>query len=680
MPPKGRSSLQVSICVLLSAVAWQSPAQASGRLHNQRQVEAGVPYNGFIVRFKDGSTQQAQAGAVLAALGVLNQRIGAVKLLGPAPLASTGGFVLRHGRRMANGADVIRLSRKLARSEGVVLMRELAAMPNVDYVEPNLRVSAALVPNDPAYPSAWALSNPLTGVNPQHAWDLAQGAGVTVAVLDTGITNHADLSANVVRGHDFVSDPVIANDGNARDSNASDPGDWCVSTGEPSTWHGTHVAGIIAALGNNGVLMTGLAPAAKVMPVRVLGACGGDIADLSDAITWASGGSVVNVATLPATKVAKVINLSLTAPGQCSESLQQAVAGALRRGAVLVAAAGNDNADVSTVQPANCGGVIAVAAHTEDGFLATFSNHGQGVHLTAPGQNIVSAWNLGRTAPDPGTQTLHALSGTSTATPHVAAVAALVQSHRLSHGQPRLRPGELASVLTDNTRPLPYACPQGCGAGMLDAERPMRAALTVGSPALLGVGNDGRTYTQQHLGAPWRGVPGTVPMASAALSSTLGPVGIGANGRLYARSTLEAGDWQVQRNFNNVAMLSLASMPDGTLLGVGFSKSLYTRASLTAPWVLVPNSAGVDSAAMLPDGSIVAVSSGDRTLRMRASLASPWVPVPGPGGLRSVAALSNGSIVGLGSDGRLYQRPSLSAPWLTLEETTTISHIASMIY
>lgn len=663
------------------SVVGASQAHASGRVVNLAQVEAGAAYNGFIVRFSEGSPQRAQLNAVSLALRSLNQRINAVKLLSPAPPpGGAGEFALRHGRRMANGADLVRPSRPLVRSEGVVLMRELANLPHVDYVEPNLKVRAAVVPNDPAFASEWALSNPATGVNPTLAWDLTRGAGVTVAVLDTGITPHADLSANVVRGHDFVSDPRIANDGNARDSNASDPGDWCAATNEPSTWHGTHVAGIIAALGNNGLLMTGLAPAAKVMPVRVLGACGGDIADLADAITWASGGVVSNVASLPATKVAKVINLSLSAPGRCSESLQQAIAGAARRGALLVAAAGNDNADVSGVQPANCAGVIAVAAHTEDGFLASFSNHGAGVHLTAPGQNILSTWNLGQTVPDPGTQTLHALSGTSSAAPHVAAVAALVQSHRLSQGQPRLSPAALTGALIGHARPLPQPCLPGCGAGMLDAQRPVEAALALGAPALMGAGTDGRTYTRQHLGAPWVLVAGVFPVSSVALSSTLGPVAIGVNGRLYARAALDAGEWQVQRSFNNVAMLSVSSMPDGALLGVGFNRSLYTRASLTAPWVLVPNSAGVDSAAMLPDGSVVAVGSGDRKLRMRASLASPWVPIPDGRALKAVAALSNGSIVGLDTDGRLSQRASLSAPWQTLDDSGPVNNIAAMVY
>lgn len=678
MPSPRRTVLQFSVVMMLSLSATQG--HAFGRLVNLAQVEAGAAYNGFIVRFKDGSAEQSQVTAVTTTLGGLNARLKARKLLGAGPDGQAKAFALRHGRRMAGGADVVRLSRHLARTEGSILMRELAALPNVDYVEPNLRVKAALVPNDGAYPSQWALVNPLTGVRPQAAWDLARGAGVTVAVLDSGITNHADLNANVVPGYDFIADLDTANDGNGRDSNASDPGDWCVSQSEPSDWHGTHVAGTIAAVGNNNQLVTGLAYEAKVMPVRVLGTCGGDIADVADAITWASGGAVANVPTLTAAKVAKVINLSLQSSGACSASLQQAVDGAIRRGVTLVAAAGNGNLDVASVQPANCGSVIAVAAHTEDGFRATFSNHGVGVALSAPGQNIVSTSNLGRTAPDAGTLTLASLSGTSMAAPHVSAVAALIQGFRLSQGQPRLHPTVLASVLTGSTRPLPNACPEGCGSGMLDAKAAIDAGLLAGAPALVTVGTDNQTRLQQYLGAPLTAVAGNVAVVSAAVSSTLGPVAIGSNGRLYARAAFDAGDWQAVASFNNVAMLSVSSMPDGSLLGVGFSRALYTRASLAAPWLPVTGSNGVDSAAALPDGSVVGVGSSDHMLRVRATLGGPWVTVANSGWLKAVAVLSNGTIVGLGSAGRLYQRASVNAPWQALGGVSTINNIASTVY
>ena len=161
------------------------------------------------------------------------------------------------------------------------------------------------------------------------AWDVSTGSGSTVAVIDTGITAHLDLDANVLPGYDFVSDATAARDGNGRDSNAQDQGDWyaageCGQTAAAnSSWHGTHVSGTVAAVAGNSTGVAGVAPTAKVVPVRVLAKCGGSLSDIADAIIWAAGGTVSGI---PANaNPAKVINMSLGGSGACGTTYQAAI-------------------------------------------------------------------------------------------------------------------------------------------------------------------------------------------------------------------------------------------------------------------------------------------------------------------------------------------------------------------
>ena len=250
-------------------------------------------------------------------------------------------------------------------------------------------------------------------------------------MLDTGITNHSDLNANILPGYDFIIDTAVSNDGNGRDSDASDPGDWvtanqCGGThaAQNSSWHGTHVAGTIAAVTNNAKGVAGVAYGAKIVPVRVLGTCGGYDSDIADAIIWASGGTVSGV---PANaNPAEVINLSLGGSGACGTTTQTAINGAVGRGTTLVIAAGNDNVNVSNASPANCNNVIAVASITSTGARSSFSNYGALIDIAAPGSNILSTLNTGTTTP--GAETYASYNGTSMATPHVAGVVALIQS------------------------------------------------------------------------------------------------------------------------------------------------------------------------------------------------------------------------------------------------------------
>ncbi len=168
---------------------------------------------------------------------------------------------------------------------------------------------------------------------------------------------------------------------------------------------------------------------------------------------------------------ATVINLSLGGPGTCSATLNNAITAAVTRGSAVVVAAGNSNMDVSTSVPANCANVIAVAATTSAGAKASFSNFGNGVDIAAPGQSIVSTLNTGTTVP--GNPAYAVYSGTSMAAPHVAGVVALMQSVALNP----LTPATVKALLKASARPLPVACTQGCGAGLVNADGAVAAVI-----------------------------------------------------------------------------------------------------------------------------------------------------------------------------------------------------------
>ncbi|MCI4065957.1 S8 family serine peptidase [Micromonospora sp. R77] len=238
-------------------------------------------------------------------------------------------------RVLATGDLLVRADRPLAPATSAAVLDRLRRRADVGWAAPEARLHADATPDDTRWAEQWDLHDPLGGVYAGPAWDTgADGAGVTVAVLDTGATTHHDLAAHLVPGYDFVSSAADARDGDGRDPDATDQGDWaepgdCGDRFRPSSWHGTHVAGTIAATRDNGTGIAGLAPGARIQPVRVLARCGGSTADLVDAIVWASGGTVPGVPDNPTP--ARVLNLSLGAPGACDPATQAAVDGAVAR-------------------------------------------------------------------------------------------------------------------------------------------------------------------------------------------------------------------------------------------------------------------------------------------------------------------------------------------------------------
>ena len=359
--------------------------------------------------------------------------------------------------------------------------------PDVQYADPVRRVLPKAAPDDPYYARQWSLNDGVAGINAEPAWELQpNAAGVTVAVIDTGILPHPDLVGRVLPGYDFVSDPARARDGDARDPNPRDEGDW--SDGEcgsayGSFFHGLFVAGQIAANTNNGVGIAGVANGVDILPVRTLGTCGGTFEDVLEGMLWASG---VQIAGVPANPTpAKVINMSLGGFGTCDHAIQEAIDDALAQGAVVVVSAGNESTDVSEVSPANCGGVIAVGAHNIDGNIASYSNFGRGITLTAPGGDppvdalIISLGNDGPTAPAEPAYILG--RGTSFSAPLVAGTAAMMLARN-----PLLTSGRVQDLLTGTTRNFPAgsACSAQnlCGAGMLDAGAVIASTIPGGPP------------------------------------------------------------------------------------------------------------------------------------------------------------------------------------------------------
>ena len=468
-----RSTLAALTAAIGSVAAAGTPAV-------QASAAAPTTTDRIIVKYRDGSTTQMQAAST-------NSRA----LQRQSALDSSGArFNVRmtHLRGTALGANVLRLDHHMTNADAAALARDIAAAdPDVEYAEPDRILRPMFTPNDTYYASQWHYYESTAGLNLPAAWDLSTGTGIVVAVIDTGYRPHADLAANIVPGYDFITDTAVSNDGNGRDADASDPGDAIVAgecgSGYPtqdqsSSWHGTHVAGTIAAVTNNGTGVAGVAFGAKVQPVRVLGKCGGYTSDIADAIIWASGGTVSGV---PANATpARVLNLSLGGSGTCDTTTQNAINSARSRNAVVVVAAGNSNANAANYSPASCTGIVTVAAVNRSGGRAYYSNYGSVVEVAAPGgdmtsaaaNGILSTLNAGTTTP--GADVYAYYQGTSMATPHVAGVVALMLAKNAS-----LTPDQVITMLQSTARAFPATCSQ-CGAGIVDAAAAVKAAIAGG--------------------------------------------------------------------------------------------------------------------------------------------------------------------------------------------------------
>ena len=410
----------------------------------------------------------------------------------------------------AGSASLLRFETPLRGQALANAMRRVRLHPDVAWVQPNVlerRAQAVpVLPNDPLFSQQWHLQVPSSGyesgINLPPAWAVTAGAASVIAVVDNGVRfDHPDLAGRLLAGYDFVSELSVANDGTGRDADASDPGDWVslADLNNPlfqacevanSSWHGTFIAGQLAALTNNNLDVAGVNrhPDARVLPVRVSGKCGALVSDLLDGARWAAGLPVVGV---PANaNPARVINLSFGGNVSCTPDYQRMVDDVTNAGALLVVAAGNNAGPLT--RPADCRGVMPVVAVGPNGAKAWYSSFGPQVALSAPGGTdidgslgmVLSLDNNGATVP--ATNTYGRKQGTSFSAPLAAGVATLMLGIN-----PSLTPADLIDRMKRAARPHsatanavcsvsnPGTCTcttDTCGAGLLDAAASVQLA------------------------------------------------------------------------------------------------------------------------------------------------------------------------------------------------------------
>ncbi len=616
-----------------------------------------------IVKFRpDSSTLRKRALSAqseIATVGaVLAERAGA--------LGARVGRVLEAGPSVGPRAQVMR-------AQGVdaaALAEQLAADTEVEYAVPNGRKRAFTAPNDPLYAATaagvrprgpdsgqWYLRKPdatlKSAIDIEAAWARTRGsASVVVAVLDTGVRfEHPDLGrvadgGRLLAGYDFVSTTAYINDGDGRDADPSDPGDFVTAaeaatstfTGcsRVSSWHGTTTASLIGAAADNKIGIAGAAPGVLVLPIRVLGKCYGSDADIAAAMLWAAGIDVDGVPTN--LTPAKVMNLSLGGAGTCNALYRDTVKQVLAKGVVIVAAAGNSNGG-AVGEPANCPGVIAVGGLRHAGSKVGYSDLGAEIGISAPAGNcintaagtpclypIVAATNSGATVPGSSawTDSYDFSVGTSFASPLVAAVAGLMFSQ-----QPALTPAQLLAALQATARPFPTTgadngpndstpvpscyqvsqagpsgqcyCPNDgklCGAGMLDAGAAVAAAATTPLARIT--------------------VTTAAPTAGAVVDFS------GASSQAASGNTITAYSWSVAASG-----------------GIATNFSSATNASTAA---LTPSAAGQFTVQLTVTDSVGASASATQAVTVAAAPVTPVTPAApaaaansGGGGAASLA-------------------------------------------
>ncbi|MFZ9479586.1 MAG: S8 family serine peptidase [Steroidobacteraceae bacterium] len=537
---------------------------------------------------------------------------------------------------VSSSFSVLRLGILLSRDNVEAALEDLRADPAIAFAEPDRRRYAHALPNDPLFTNQWYLqSTQPSALAVSTAWDTTSGSnGIVIAVLDSGVRfDHPDLGraaegGRLLPGYDFVSGDsngsfTTANDGNGRDADPTDPGDWVTASeasssvfggacdgAADSSWHGTRVSGLIGARANNSLGVAGTTWSPWILPVRVLGKCGGYDSDILTGMRWAAGLEVSGVEVNP--YPARVLNLSLGSSERCSNSYQGVIDEIVARGAVVVASAGNESGPVSA--PANCNGVVAVVALRHLGTKVGFSNLGSRATLGAPGGNCVNeganqpclfsidtTTNSGRTGPVNNTYTdqFNYNVGTSFSAPLVAGIAGLMLSvnANLSSAEvtARLRAGVRPWPAAPTDRVLPVCrVPAGvndlqtsecvcttaaCGAGMAyapgavtEALRPIATvvvptSVTAGQNVVLqggGAAACGRSVSSYAWSVLSSGTGGAlVSSANSAAATVVAP----SSGTLQVRLTVTDSSGAIDRADVNIGATSASSAARSSVAG-----------------------------------------------------------------------------------------------------------------
>lgn len=613
------------LCIVVASTANAEPYPLTDRV---------------IIRFKRDAVQE------VAKLSTVQQVAHRRELVTRLELLSDESLI--HVRVMGDGAHVMQLDRRRPLSEVYALSKRMARHPDVIQVIPDRIAFPAVVPTDSEYANGrqWYLKSPTgvgaepAGLNLEAAWNLTTGkTSQVIAIVDTGILiNHRDFVGRILPGYDFVSntDKARSNDGNGRDPDATDPGDSVtpaeaapggVLAGCPvkarSSWHGTAMAGVIAANANNGNGIAGINWQAKILPVRAMGKCGGYTSDIADAIRWAAGLDVFNPetnATVSNPNPAQVINLSLTTSGACDSVYQDAINAAVAAGATVVAAAGNDSTAASEATPGSCQNVITVGAVKRDGGKTDFSNTGDPITISAPGgvltqassptanpDGIVTTFDGGAISANNDNIT-QAVAGTSIAAAQVSGVISLMKAMN-----PSLTAAKIKSLLQIWSRPFPTGASNPCstsvcGRGIVDARAAVLAAkystmvvsgAATGFPAYSPYGSDFFEYSHSAVlrsdGTVWTwGDNRFGQLGDGTTASRLTP----------ARVPGLAGITQIStgRNF------SMALKDDGTVWTWG--NATFGRLGRTGPNMLPGKVDGLDD--------VVAIAATSHVLALRA--------------------------------------------------------------
>lgn len=481
----------------------------------------------LIVQLKPGVRRQDVSDPAWVA-GERNRMLGFIQARIPA---------LQHLRLTGNGAHVLRFDPLTAPADRRAALERLRADPDVQWAEVDRRIQVQAegvltgltnVLNSSS--RSWFLKTidmEVASSNTATLWQRYHGdsSGI-VAVIDTGVLpSHPSLQGHLLPGFDMIADAFIANDNQAgssqssREADPTDTGDGVTAVDllnrpdcgrlKDSSWHGTFVAALIAGNPDQAQQIFPINWHGQILPVRVLGKCGGFTSDFADGIRWAAGLPVPGVPLN--TRPAQVVNLSLGAVGPCSPNVEgAAIRDVLARNVMVVAAAGNSGGAISS--PANCPGSIAVGAADQEGLKADYSNYGSAITLIAPGgDRAYPIWS----ASNSGTQgsvadTYAGKAGTSFATPLVSATISLMRTLN-----PALTPADIVRLLRQTARPFVTvagnpSCAPGqqniacncntalCGAGMLDtaaavnAARPGQLLANLVGPSVVAPGGSGR--------------------------------------------------------------------------------------------------------------------------------------------------------------------------------------------